>query len=203
MRTKYKPWAKPYLDEHQEVQLDIESISSLDDIYLEIGSGKGQFLVDIAFKNPHRNYVGIERNVTCAGFTIKKLVEQEISNAKLIFDNAERVLPLFADKSVKVIYLNFSDPWPKVRHHKRRLTASTFLTQYHRILNKDGLIIQKTDNKDLYLYSLETYEALGYKIISQEENYMLDESDVLTEYEKDFRNEGLPIYRIVVKNYED
>ena len=203
MRTKYKPWAKPYLDEHQEVQLDIESISSLDDIYLEIGSGKGQFLVDIAFKNPHRNYIGIERNVTCAGFTIKKLVEQEISNAKLIFDNAERVLPLFADKSVKVIYLNFSDPWPKVRHHKRRLTASTFLTHYHRILNKDGLIIQKTDNKDLYLYSLETYEALGYKIISQEENYMLDESDVLTEYEKDFRNEGLPIYRIVVKNYED
>ena len=203
MRTKYKPWAKPYLEEHQEVQLDIASLSSLDDIYLEIGSGKGQFLLDIAKNNLSRNYIGIERNVTCAGFTAKKLVEQEISNAKLIFDNAERVLPLFKDKSVNIIYLNFSDPWPKVRHHKRRLTASTFLNHYHRILAKDGLIIQKTDDRDLYLYSLETYEELGYQIISKDENYMLDKDDVLTEYEKDFRAQGLPIYRIVVKNYED
>lgn len=134
MRTKYKPWAKPYLEEHTEVQVTEEVLSTLDNLYLEIGSGKGQFLVEISKKNPTRNYLGIERNVTCAGFTAKKLVEEEITNAKLLYMDAEKALTIMKEKSVNILYLNFSDPWPKTRHHKRRLTSDRFTSLYKKFL---------------------------------------------------------------------
>lgn len=198
MRTKYKPWAKPYLDEHLEVQLDPSLFSSTDDIYLEIGSGKGQFLVGMAKKYPSRNFVGIERNVTCAGFIAKKLVEEEISNAKLIFNDGEKVLQEMKEKSVNIVYLNFSDPWPKTRHHKRRLTSEKFCYLYKKVLKNDGYIIQKTDNLELFEFSKETFKENGFKIIEEDYNYMTNEEDVVTEYEADFRKDNLPIYRLKV-----
>ena len=198
MRTKYKPWAKPYLDEHLEVQLDSSLFSSTDDIYLEIGSGKGLFLVGMAKKYPSRNFVGIERNVTCAGFIAKKLVEEEISNAKLIFNDGEKVLQEMKEKSVNIIYLNFSDPWPKTRHHKRRLTSERFCYLYKKVLKNDGYIIQKTDNLELFEFSKETFKENGFKIIEEDHNYMTSEEDVVTEYEADFRKDNLPIYRLKV-----
>lgn len=198
MRTKYKPWAKPYLEEHNEVQVTEEVLSTLDNLYLEIGSGKGQFLVEMSKKNPSRNYLGIERNVTCAGFTAKKLVEEEISNAKLLYMDAEKALSIMKEKSVNIIYLNFSDPWPKTRHHKRRLTSDRFTSLYKRVLKDDGVIIQKTDNLELFDFSIETFLEAGFKIIEEDRNYMLDDEDVLTEYEEDFRSKNLPIYRMKV-----
>ena len=122
MRTKYKPWAKPYIEEHTEVMCPFDMMNSYKDYYLEIGSGKGQFLVNMAKNHPDCFFIGMERNVTCAGFTAKKLVEQEINNAKLVYANAEQVLPLINEGSVNGIFLNFSDPWPKKRHAKRRLS---------------------------------------------------------------------------------
>ena len=198
MRTKYKPWAKPYLDEHKEVQVDESRFSSLDDIYLELGSGKGQFILDMSKKFPNRNFVGVERNVTCAGFTAKKLVEEEVSNAKLIFMDAEKVLNEMKEKSVNIIYLNFSDPWPKVRHHKRRLTSDRFCNLYKKVLKDDGIIIQKTDNVDLFDFSLEMFTSNGFKVIEEDRNYQTVEDDVVTEYEASFRSENLPIYRLKV-----
>lgn len=199
MRTKYKPWAKPYLEEHTEVQVTEEVLSTLDNLYLEIGSGKGQFLVEISKKNPTRNYLGIERNVTCAGFTAKKLVEEEITNAKLLYMDAEKALTIMKEKSVNILYLNFSDPWPKTRHHKRRLTSDRFTSLYKKVLKDDGVIIQKTDNLELFDFSIETFKEAGFKIIEEDRNYMLDDEDVLTEYEEDFRSKNLPIYRMKVR----
>ena len=199
MRTKYKPWAKPYIEEHLEYSLSDEEISSLDDIYLEIGCGKGEFIVDMALNNPDRLFIGVEKNVTCAGISLKKIVEKEIPNIKFLYKDGEQVIHLLKDNSVNRIYLNFSDPWPKKRHFKRRLTNVNFLNEYARILKKDGLIIFKSDNKDLFDYSIEEFKAANFNIISLNYDYDgLDEDDVQTEYEKKFRAQGISIKKVVV-----
>ena len=198
MRTKYKAWTKPYLEEHLEVQVKEEDFSTISDIYLEIGSGKGQFLLDMALKYPSRNFIGIERNQTCAGFTAKKLVDNEVSNAKLIYMDAEKVLSEMKESSVNILYLNFSDPWPKTKHHKRRLTSERFCNLYKKVLKSDGVIIQKTDNLDLFNFSIETFKENGFKILEEDRDYQVNEEDVVTEYEADFRKDNLPIYRIKV-----
>lgn len=200
MRTKYKPWAKPYIEEHVEVMCPFDMMNNYKDYYLEIGSGKGQFLVNMAKNHPDCFFIGMERNVTCAGFTAKKLVEQEINNAKLVYANAEQVLPLINEGSVNGIFLNFSDPWPKKRHAKRRLTSDSFLNQYLRILKSGAKLIFKTDNYDLFTYSLELLENSSFKLV--EANYSYDGKDPfdeITEYEADFRSQGQPIYRLILE----
>ena len=201
MRTKYKPWAKPYIEEHKEVTFSKEELLSFDKpYYLEIGSGKGQFLVDMAKKFPDKFFVGVERNVTCAGFTAKKLVEQEITNAKLMFINAELLMGEIKDNSVEAIFLNFSDPWPKKRHHKRRLTAESFLANYYRVLKNGGRLIIKTDNVDLFTFTLENLVNSKFKLVYKTDNYMdYDEFDTMTEYEKSFRDEGVAIHRLILE----
>lgn len=196
MRTKYKPWALPYLTEHKEVQIKKDNISSLFDVYLEIGSGKGGFLVKKSINNPDKYYVGIEKNVSCAGIACKALVENSITNGKIIYADAEEILLLLKDKSINDIFLNFSDPWPKKRHHKRRLTTNKFLDEYFRILKDDGEIIFKTDNKELFEFSLETLTNHKFQITYISFDYKeLELGDEETEYEQSFRLEGLPIYR--------
>ena len=201
MRTKYKPWAKPYIDEHKEVTFSKEELLGFDKpYYLEIGSGKGQFLVDMAKKFPDKFFVGVERNVTCAGFTAKKLVEQEITNAKLMFINAELLMGEIKDNSVEAIFLNFSDPWPKKRHHKRRLTAESFLANYYRVLKSGGRLIIKTDNVDLFAFTLENLANSKFKLVYKTDNYMdYDEFDTMTEYEESFRDEGVAIHRLILE----
>ena len=168
--------------------------------YLEIGSGKGQFLALMAVNNPDITFIGIERNVTCAGFTAKKLVEREIKNAKLVHADAGVVLPAISDNSVEGLFLNFSDPWPKKRHAKRRLTSNSFLLEYYRILKSGGHLIFKTDNYDLFVYSLEVIKDSPFKLIEADYNYDgKADFDALTEYEENFRNLGQPIYRLVLE----
>ena len=200
MRTKYKPWAKPFIEEHTEVMCPFDKLNDYIPYFLEIGSGKGQFLVEMAKKYPDKTFIGIERNVTCAGFTAKKLVEQEIKNAKLVCANAEAVLPTIKDNSVTAIFLNFSDPWPKKRHTKRRLTSNSFLLEYHRILKSGAKLIFKTDNLDLFNYSLEVIKESSFKLIEANNNYDgSDHFDACTEYEKNFRELGQPIYRLILE----
>lgn len=201
MRTKYKPWAKPYIEEHKEVTFSKEELLSFDKpYYLEIGSGKGQFLVDMAKKFPEKFFVGVERNVTCAGFTAKKLVEQEITNAKLMFINAELLMGEIKDNSIEAIFLNFSDPWPKKRHRKRRLTAESFLANYYRVLKSGGRLIIKTDNVDLFAFTLENLANSQFKLVYKTDNYMdYDEFDTMTEYEQSFRDEGVAIHRLILE----
>ena len=200
MRTKYKPWAKPYLDEHTEVMCPFDKLNDYKDYYLEIGSGKGQFLLEMAQKYPDLIFIGVEMNVTCAGFTAKKLVENEITNAKLVHANAAVMTPTIKDDSVEGIFLNFSDPWPKKRHTKRRLTSNTFLLEYYRILKRGGKLIFKTDNLDLFNYSLEVIKESSFKLVSADYDYDgKDTFDALTEYEKNFRELGQPIYRLILE----
>ena len=201
MRTKFKAWTVPYLEEHQEVMFSLEQLLAFDGAYyLEIGSGKGQFLVDMAKKFPDKFFVGVERNVTCSGITCKKLVEEEIVNAKLMFIDAEVLMKEIKDDSIESIFLNFSDPWPKKRHHKRRLTADSYLNNYYRVLKKGGRLIIKTDNIDLFAFTVENLEKSPFKLISKTDDYQdYDEFDTMTEYEKSFREIGTPIHRIVLE----
>lgn len=200
MRTKFKPWAEPYINEHKEVMCSFDDLSNYDSYYLEIGSGKGQFLVDMAKKFPNLTFIGVERNVTCSGFTAKKLVENEIKNAKLVFADAAQMMPSIKDGSIETIFLNFSDPWPKKRHTKRRLTSESFLSEYYRVIKKGGKLIFKTDNYDLFTYTLEIINVSSFKLI--EANYSYDGSDPFdtqTEYEMNFRSKGMPIYRLILE----
>ena len=201
MRTKFKAWAEPYLNEHPEVMFTEEQLASFNKpYYLEIGSGKGQFLVDMAKKFPDKFFIGVERNVTCCGFTAKKLVEEKVINAKLIFINVELLFNIIKDESVEGIFLNFSDPWPKKRHHKRRLTAQAFLNNYYRILKQGGRIMMKTDNPDLFGFTLENLDESPFKLIEKTDNYIEHvEFDTMTEYEQSFRDEGTPIHRLVLE----
>ncbi len=199
MRTHFKAWTVPYLEEHQEYSLKDEEISSLDNFYLEIGSGKGEFLLNMCLKFPERQFLGIEKNVTCAGITLKKLVEAEVPNVKFLQRDGQEVVQLIKDHSVNIIYLNFSDPWPKKRHYKRRLTSERFLGEYKRILKEDGCLIFKTDNRVLFDYSIETFKDAGFIIKSIDNDYDgLDKEDYPTEYEMFYREEGTPINRVVV-----
>lgn len=200
MRTKFKAWAEPYINEHTEVMLKGEDLATMKDFVLEIGSGKGQFLLLMSQKFPTMNFVGIEKNVTCSGFTAKKLVENEVKNAKLIFDDAERVLVNVKDNSIDTIFLNFSDPWPKKRHTKRRLTCERFLNEYFRVLKEGGRLIIKTDNDDLFAYSKEMFETSKFKVISCTTDYDgKEEFDAITEYEENFRSVNKNINRMVLE----
>ena len=199
MRTKFKAWTKPYIDEHLEYSLTDEELSSLDDFYLEIGSGKGDFIVQMSEKYPHRFFLGIEKNVTCAGISLKKIVDKEIKNVKLLYRDGAEVIRLIKDHSVNKIYLNFSDPWPKKRHSKRRLTSVSFLEEYKRILKKDGQLVFKTDDVDLFNFSLEMFNEAGFKVISSTFDYDgLDEDDAMTEYQSKAINKGIAIKRAVL-----
>ena len=201
MRTKFKAWAEPYIKEHPEVMFTKEQLLSFNKpYYLEIGSGKGQFLIDMAKKFPDKFFVGVERNVTCSGFTAKKLVETKTENAKLMFINAEVLMPDIKDDSIESIFLNFSDPWPKKRHHKRRLTAMSYLNSYYRVLKSGGRLIIKTDNIDLFAFTLENISETKFKVISQTDDFDgNDEFDCQTEYEQSFRDEGVAIHRIILE----
>ena len=199
MRTKFKAWAEPFIKEHPEYSLTDLDLSKLEDFYLEIGSGKGEFLLKMANRFPDKFFLGVEKNVTCAGISMKKLVEAEVTNAKLLFKDGQEVVKLIKDESVKTIFLNFSDPWPKKRHYKRRLTSSSFLQEYKRILAKDGRLIFKTDNVDLFNYSIEMFETNNFNIIKVDNNYDGSDSfDEQTEYETNFRNKGVAINRLIV-----
>lgn len=201
MRTKYKPWAEPFINEHKEATLTIEEIQSFDyPVFLEIGCGKGQFISEMAKKNPDISFVGVEKNVTCCGFTLKKIVEDKIDNAKLFVGDGENVIQALKDKSVKFLFLNFSDPWPKKRHNKRRLTHDNFLKHYLRILSDDGRIIFKTDNVELFDFSIEKFQEFGFELIDITNDYSeIDKFDTMTEYESNFRKQGIKINRLIAK----
>ncbi len=162
-------------------------------LHIEVGMGKGNFILKMALNNPDINFIGIEKYASVASIAIKKIREYKIPNLKIIINdviNLEEVLK----KRIDVIYLNFSDPWPKARHEKRRLTSKVFLELYDKLFKDKCVIIQKTDNDDLFKYSLETLENYGYKL--EIVNYDLHNSgidNVMTEYEEKFSSMGIKI----------
>ena len=168
-------------------------------IHIEVGMGKGQFIIEMAKRNPEINYIGIEKYSSVLVRAVEKLEDFEQNNLRLIRMDAENIEEVFDKDEVDRIYLNFSDPWPKDRHAKRRLTSTRFLERYNNILTPEGRVMFKTDNKDLFDFSLEQVEEAGWIL----ENHTYDlhhseynEENVMTEYEEKFSAKGNPICRL-------
>ncbi|MBQ9489473.1 MAG: tRNA (guanosine(46)-N7)-methyltransferase TrmB [Lachnospiraceae bacterium] len=171
-------------------------------IYIEIGMGKGKFLHTMAKDHPGINYIGIEKYSTVLLRAVQKMEQEELPNLKLIRMDAEEIAEVFGQGEVARIYLNFSDPWPKDRHAKRRLPSREFLARYDHILAKDGLIEFKTDNRALFDFAVEELEPAGWNARAITYDLHADpvmmEGNVMTEYEEKFSAIGNPICKYVI-----
>lgn len=171
-------------------------------IHIEIGMGKGRFMMDLAAANPRINYVGIEKYSTVLLRAVQKMEAQELCNLRLVRMEAEEICEVFGRGEVERIYLNFSDPWPKDRHAKRRLPSRQFLARYDEILVPDGRIEFKTDNADLFDFALEELAPAGWKTEAVTRDLHHDgkmlEGNIMTEYEEKFSSMGNPIYKYVI-----
>lgn len=170
-------------------------------VHVEIGTGKGQFITEMATRHPDINFIGIEISKSVIVTAAEKILNTDVDNVYLMQINAEDIMDIFAENEVAVLYLNFSDPWPKNRHEKRRLTFHTFLDKYRYILRDNGEIMMKTDNQNLFEYSLVSFSQAGMML--SEVNLNLHEisqpEHVVTEYEERFIQEGKPIYHCIVQ----
>ena len=166
-------------------------------IHIEIGMGKGDFIIGMAKMHPNINFIGIEMYDSVIVKAVKKLEDEKLNNVRLIRMDARLIEDVFS-KEIDLIYLNFSDPWPKNRCAKRRLTHERFLNRYENIFKSNKTIFMKTDNVDLFTFSLESLSEFGYKL----KNISLDlhnsdfEGNVMTEYERKFSSKGVKINRL-------
>lgn len=171
-----------------------------DPVHIEIGMGKGKFLTGMAMAHPEVNYIGIEKYSSVLLRAVQKQEELRLPNLRLIRMDAEDITEVFAPGEVDRIYLNFSDPWPKDRHAKRRLTSGTFLARYQEILTRNGRLEFKTDNRSLFEFSLESVEESGWRLIASTNDLHhseLKEGNIMTEYEERFSAMGNPIYKLI------
>lgn len=167
-------------------------------IHIEIGMGKGDFIIGMAKQNKNVNYIGIEMYDSVMVKAIEKLKEEEnLTNLKLILLDASKINEIF-EKEISRIYLNFSDPWPKKKHSKRRLTSNVFLEKYENIFIDSKEIFQKTDNNDLFEFSMESLVEAGYtlKSVTRDLHSTNIENNIMTEYEKKFSSNGVKINRL-------
>ena len=163
-------------------------------IQIEIGMGKGKFIIEKAKRNKNINFIGIEKYPSVLLSAIEEIEKENITNLKIICTDAINIDKIFY-KEISKIYLNFSDPWPKKRHAKRRLTSAPFLKKYNIIFKRFKIIEQKTDNDDLFSYSLENYKKVGYIILKKSQNYY---DKIKTEYEEKFISKGKNINYVKV-----
>lgn len=207
MRLRNIPWAQDMLDDYPQyvpVKLDQlkghwhEEFKNKQPIYLEVGSGKGQFIYTMAQTYPQINFIAMELQTSVAVRILEKLVAQPLSNLRLINQDGGEISDFFAPGEIARIYLNFSDPWPKKRHAKRRLTSTHFLDQYEQVLQADGEIHFKTDNQGLFEYSLASMSQYGmaFKQVWLDLHQSDYPNNIMTEYEEKFSAKGHPIYRL-------
>lgn len=210
MRLRNKPWAKEKIEQHpQYVVLNPELnkgkwhevFEKAQPLHIEVGTGKGRFITEMAKAHPENNYIGIELYDSVIVAALDRLIEADLPNLKLLNVNAADLEKYFAKGDVERVYLNFSDPWPKTRHEKRRLTYKDFLQLYENIMVDGGEIHFKTDNQGLFEYSLMSFSAYGLllKYVSLDFHKSGYEGNVMTEYEQKFSEKGNRIYRCEVK----
>lgn len=207
MRVRKRKGAEEHLANHpQYVILEPEAAKGKwhelfgndNPIHIEVGSGKGAFITGIAQQNPNINYIGIDIQLSVLSYALDKVLASGAENVKLLRVDGSSLTNYFEDGEVDMMYLNFSDPWPKSRHEKRRLTYKTFLDTYKQILPENGEIHFKTDNRGLFEYSLASFSQYGMVI----NKVWLDlhasdyEGNVMTEYERKFSEKGQVIYRV-------
>lgn len=190
--------ASPYLVKNPEENIGKwnEVFGNDKPIYIEIGMGKGKFIIENALRYPDINFIGIEKFDSVLARSLPKIPEG-LDNLLIIRMDALNIENVFS-KEIDRIYLNFSDPWPKARHHLRRLSSKVFLEKYEKIFKGDPEIHQKTDNQGLYIYSLMSYSENGYVLSDITFDLHKDKEDIITtEYEDKFSSKGMPIYSVV------
>lgn len=206
MRMRNKPWAIDYLESNDHI-VDVnntyskkikEFFSTVQPIHIEVGTGMGTFITTLAQNNPDINYVGIEIDKNVMIRVTEKVLELGLTNVRLLLLDANKLMEYFNENEIEKVYLNFSDPWPKTRHAKRRLTHSNFLSSYKQLLKEHSIVEFKTDNRRLFEFSLMSMNAYGMKF----NNLNLDvhddepEENIRTEYEEKFSKRGHKIYWI-------
>lgn len=210
MRLRNKPWAKDKLAEYPQYVIATPELykgnwnkvfQNDQPLHIEIGTGKGKFITEMAKAHPHINYIGIELFDSVIVTALDRCIEANVPNVKLLNVNAKDLMDYFAKGDVERIYLNFSDPWPKTRHAKRRLTYKDFLKIYESILVDEGEIHFKTDNQGLFESSLKSFSEYGCLLtyVSLDLHRSDFEGNIMTEYEQKFSQKGNRIYRSEVK----
>lgn len=174
-------------------------------LHIEVGMGKGRFITDMARLNPQINYIGIERYTSVLLRAVQKRAEiEELPNLYYLCIDAGELPQIFAPGEVQRIYLNFSDPWPKDRHAKRRLPSRQFLDRYDQILSKDGTVEFKTDNRGLFDFALTEREAANWQLLActydLHHDQELVEGNIMTEYEEKFAAKGNPIHKMIIRH---
>ena len=205
MRLRHRKWGDEFLLENKNLIKDKDNLDqdfidfiNHDNLRLEIGVGRGDFIVQMALANPNVYFLGVEMSSMALAIAGKKILENEIKNVLLINIDMHYLFEKIGENKFDIIYLNFSDPWPKKRHHKRRLTYPTCLNEYYKELKKDGKVIFKTDNDLLFEDSIPYFEESPLEIVSITRDYaVLDNDDKMTEYEKKFRGLNTPIKRLI------
>ncbi len=205
MRLRHRKWGDEFLLENKNLIKDKDNLDqdfidfiNHDNLRLEIGVGRGDFIVQMALANPNVYFLGVEMSSMALAIAGKKIIENEIKNVLLINIDMHYLFEKIGENKFDIIYLNFSDPWPKKRQHKRRLTYPTCLNEYYKELKKGGKVIFKTDNDLLFEDSIPYFEESPLEIISITRDYaVLDNDDKMTEYEKKFRGLNTPIKRLI------
>ena len=189
-----KKWVKPFLENEQEYLIsDLNSFNTDKPIYIEIGMGMGDFICESAYINPDIFYIGLEKEETCVARAIKKAKELELNNFKVIHIDAINLKEIIPNNKLDLIYLHFSDPWPKKRNHKRRLTYMSYLKMYEEVLKDKGYIVFKTDNELFFVDSIGYFNESNFVLIEMDRNYF-KEDEPMTAYQKKFVDEGKAIY---------
>ena len=172
-------------------------------IHIEIGLGKGQFIMKLAKEHPDINYIGIERYSSVLLRALQKMEIEPLPNIRFLCMDASIITEVFDKEEVAKIYLNFSDPWPKERHAKRRLTSRQFFERYDKILARNGVVEFKTDNDDLFAFSMEEVAEAGWTLDAHtfdlHHDPVLNEGNVMTEYEEKFSSLGHPIHKLIAR----
>ena len=172
-------------------------------IHIEIGMGKGQFIMKLAKEHPDINYIGIERYSSVLLRALQKMEIEPLPNIRFLCMDASIITEVFDKEEVAKIYLNFSDPWPKERHAKRRLTSRQFLERYDKILAGNGVVEFKTDNDDLFAFSMEEVAEAGWTLDAHtfdlHHDPVLNEGNIMTEYEEKFSSLGHPIHKLIAR----
>lgn len=212
MRMRKLPWAEDFLKEQEVVIKDMPACAGkwkemlhCEELHVEIGTGKGDYVLQMSQKYPEIGWIGVEKNNNVAALAVRKYTQMEEQKENILFINedAEKIETWFQPQEIDVIHLNFSDPWPKKRAHKKRLSNEKFIRQYQTILKEDGELQMKTDNSALFEYSILEFERTGWflKEFSVDFRRVEHEEDAISEYERKFMEKGQPIYRAVWKKH--
>ncbi len=208
MRMRKKKWAQPYLEQHSdyiyENPADLKGkwkeLLNCDFLHLEIGMGKGDYLISMSSMYPEEGWIGLEKDTSAAATAARKMIEScnETVNNRMIAGDAENLEDWFEAGEIDMIHLNFSDPWPKKRAHKKRLSSKHFLNIYDRLLARNGSVRMKTDNKGLFEDSVLYFLDNGFTLTEFSVDYRREEheEDAVTEYEGKFMALGQPIYML-------